>query len=99
MHSTVASAIGTSGRAIRPSVPDSGSNRASKPVFHAAASSSCARAAMRTSSHGKTAPMARNGMRKASRRLPPSSVPRRASHAVKPGRSEYAHARCRPSCQ
>ena len=64
-HSTVASAIGTSGSASRPSVPDSGistvSNAACQPTT---APNQCA--ALRATSQGSTAAISRNGARTAS---------------------------------
>ena len=57
------------------------------------------RVVMRTTSQGMQAPISRNGSRSASEWSPPMAEPKRASHAFKPGKSEYAHARCWPSCQ
>ncbi|MNV72249.1 hypothetical protein D3C71_1653250 [compost metagenome] len=86
-HSTAANAIGTSGTASMPSVADSGINNVRLPACQPATAPN-QRVAMRETSHGSHAPIARNGRRSASTWLPPTSTPRRASHAVSPGRSE-----------
>ena len=97
-QSTLASSSGPSGSAISPSDPDNGSNSARLPACHPRTGSS-SRTAIRATSHGMQAPMSRNGRRSASTLPGTSASPVRASHAVIPGRSEYAQARWRPSCQ
>ena len=62
-------------------------------------SGSTSRNAIRATSHGIAAPISRNGRRKANVLPGAHASPIRASHAVIPGRSEYAQARWRPSCQ
>ena len=86
-HSSVARVIGTSGSAMTPSVPASGSNNAPQPATQATRGPH-SRIAMRTTSQGSPAPTSRNSERAASALSPNSSPPRRIIHAVSPGRSE-----------
>jgi len=94
----VANSSGTSGRAISPSDPDSGSKTARLPACQPR-SGSTSRDAIRATSHGIAAPINRNGKRSANVLPGAHASPIRASHAVIPGRSEYAQARWRLSCQ
>ncbi len=79
--------MGTSGTARMPSVAESGINSVSDPACQPTRAPN-QRVDTRTTIHGSSAPISRNGRRMPNAWWPASSPPSRVIQAVSPGRSE-----------